>query len=205
MPRRVLTGPIVSDKADKTVVVKVERRFIHPVMGKTVRRSKKYHAHDEANAFRIGQVVRIEETAPISKLKTWQVLGQAEHGAAAAAPALEIASAEDILAETRGKPAEPAQAAEKPAETVELPAEQPVEKPADEPEAKPEKPAAKADEKADEKPGKDAEKPAKAAEKPAKAAKAAKAEKAPAKADKAEKAPAKAEAKKASKGKGKKA
>ena len=74
MPKRVLTGQIVSDKTDKTVVVKVERRVKHPLYGKIVKRSKKYHAHDEGNEFREGETVRIEETRPISKLKTWRVL-----------------------------------------------------------------------------------------------------------------------------------
>ena len=82
MPKRTLEGVVVSDKGDKTVVVKVERRFTHPVMGKTVRRSKKYHAHDEANAFHTGEQVRIVECAPKSKLKTWEVLPK--QGAAAA-------------------------------------------------------------------------------------------------------------------------
>jgi small subunit ribosomal protein S17 len=74
MPKRVLTGVVVSDKNDKTVVVEVERRFTHPLLKKTVRRSKKYHAHDEANTYKVGDVVRIEETAPISKNKRWVVL-----------------------------------------------------------------------------------------------------------------------------------
>jgi small subunit ribosomal protein S17 len=74
MPKRVLTGTVVSDKTDKTVVVKVERRVKHPMYGKIIRRSKKYHAHDEANEYREGETVRIEETAPISKLKTWKVV-----------------------------------------------------------------------------------------------------------------------------------
>ena len=76
MPKRVLQGVVVSDKnvQTKTVVVQVERRFIHPVMGKTVRRSKKYHAHDEKGEFKIGDVVRIQECRPLSKLKSWQVL-----------------------------------------------------------------------------------------------------------------------------------
>jgi small subunit ribosomal protein S17 len=74
MPKRVLTGTVVSDKTDKTVVVKVERKVQHPLYGKIIRRSKKYHAHDEANAFKSGEVVRIEECAPISKLKTWKVI-----------------------------------------------------------------------------------------------------------------------------------
>ncbi len=74
MPKRILTGTIVSDKTDKTVVVKVERRVKHPLYGKIVKRSKKYHAHDEGNDFHEGETVRIEETRPISKLKTWRVL-----------------------------------------------------------------------------------------------------------------------------------
>lgn len=74
MPKRVLTGVVVSDKNDKTVVVEVERRFTHPLLKKTVRRSKKYHAHDEANSFKVGDIVRIEEAAPISKNKRWVVL-----------------------------------------------------------------------------------------------------------------------------------
>jgi small subunit ribosomal protein S17 len=74
MPKRVLTGVIVSDKGEKTVVVNVERKVKHPLYGKIIRRSKKYHAHDEANSFKLGQTVRIEECAPISKLKTWKVI-----------------------------------------------------------------------------------------------------------------------------------
>ncbi len=74
MPKRVLTGVIVSDKGEKTVVVNVERKVKHPLYGKIIRRSKKYHAHDEANEYKQGETVRIEETAPISKLKTWKVV-----------------------------------------------------------------------------------------------------------------------------------
>jgi small subunit ribosomal protein S17 len=74
MPKRVLTGVIVSDKTDKTVVVNVERKVKHPLYGKIIRRTKKYHAHDEANEFKQGETVRIEETAPISKLKSWKVI-----------------------------------------------------------------------------------------------------------------------------------
>ncbi len=81
MPKRVLTGTIVSDKTDKTVVVRVERRVKHPLYGKIIRRSKKYHAHDEGNEYKEGQIVRIEETRPISKLKTWRVLGTADASA----------------------------------------------------------------------------------------------------------------------------
>ncbi len=74
MPKRVLQGVVVSDKQDKTVVVKVERRFTHPVLKKTVRRSKKYHAHDENNTAKVGDVVMIEESRPYSKLKTWRLI-----------------------------------------------------------------------------------------------------------------------------------
>jgi len=78
MPKRVLTGTVVSDKTDKTVVVRVERRVKHPLYGKIIKRSKKYHAHDEGNEFKAGEVVRIEETRPISRLKTWTVLGRVD-------------------------------------------------------------------------------------------------------------------------------
>ena len=74
MPKRILQGVVVSDVQDKTVVVKVERRFTHPLFKKTVRRSKNYHAHDEGNAFKVGDEVFIEEAAPISKLKRWVAL-----------------------------------------------------------------------------------------------------------------------------------
>jgi small subunit ribosomal protein S17 len=74
MPKRVLTGTVVSDKGDKTVVVRVERRVKHPLYGKIIKLSKKYHAHDEGNAFKSGEQVRIQECAPISKLKSWTVL-----------------------------------------------------------------------------------------------------------------------------------
>ena len=74
MPKRVLTGTVVSDKGDKTVVVRVERRVKHPLYGKIIKLSKKYHAHDEGNAFKAGEQVRIQECAPISKLKSWTVL-----------------------------------------------------------------------------------------------------------------------------------
>jgi small subunit ribosomal protein S17 len=74
MPKRILQGVVISDKADKTVVVRVERRVVHPVMKKVVRRTKKYHAHDEKNAFHVGDVVRIQECRPLSKTKSWMVL-----------------------------------------------------------------------------------------------------------------------------------
>ena len=74
MPKRILQGTVVSDKMDKTVVVAVERRVMHPVYKKVIRRSKKYHAHDENNQFKVGDSVRIEETRPLSKTKRWVVL-----------------------------------------------------------------------------------------------------------------------------------
>ena len=74
MPKRVLQGVVVSDKNDKTVVVRVERRFTHPLFKKTVRRTKKYHAHDEANSAKEGDLVRIEECRPISKNKSWKLV-----------------------------------------------------------------------------------------------------------------------------------
>ena len=82
MPKRVLTGVIVSDKGEKTVVVNVERKVKHPLYGKIIRRSKKYHAHDEGNEFKAGETVRIEETAPVSKLKTWKVVERVDTHAA---------------------------------------------------------------------------------------------------------------------------
>jgi len=84
MPKRILVGTVVSDKTDKTVVVKVERKVKHPLYGKIIRRSKKYHAHDEANDFKIGETVRIEETSPYSKLKTWKVIDRVLAGKTAA-------------------------------------------------------------------------------------------------------------------------
>ena len=74
MPKRTLQGIVVSDKQKKTVVVRVERRFTHPLLKKTVRQSKKYYAHDENNEYSVGDVVRIEEHRPISKLKRWTVV-----------------------------------------------------------------------------------------------------------------------------------
>ena len=85
MPKRILTGTVVSDKSDKTIVVLVERKVKHPLYGKIIRRTKKYHAHDENNVVKEGQVVRIEECAPISKNKTWRLVADA--AAASDAPA----------------------------------------------------------------------------------------------------------------------
>ena len=75
MPRRVLRGTVVSDKGDKTVTVLVERRVMHPVYKKIIKRSKRYHAHDAENSFKTGDLVRIQECKPISKTKTWEVVG----------------------------------------------------------------------------------------------------------------------------------
>jgi small subunit ribosomal protein S17 len=76
MPKRVLQGVVVSDKNNKTIVVEVERRYTHPLLKKTVRRTKKYHAHDENNTFKIGDRVEIIESAPISKNKRWTVVSE---------------------------------------------------------------------------------------------------------------------------------
>jgi small subunit ribosomal protein S17 len=73
MPKRTLHGVVVSDKQDKTIIVKVERRYTHPMLKKTVRSSKKYYAHDEKNEFSVGDLVWIEERRPLSKLKRWEV------------------------------------------------------------------------------------------------------------------------------------
>jgi small subunit ribosomal protein S17 len=75
MPKRILQGTVVSDKGEKTVVVKVERRVKHPLVDKIIRRSKRYHAHDESNQVKVGEIVRIEECRPVSKLKSWRVVG----------------------------------------------------------------------------------------------------------------------------------
>lgn len=74
MPKRILSGVVVSDKMDKTVVVQVERRIQHPIYKKFIRRSKKYHAHDEANACKTGETVRIRECRPLSRTKRWEVI-----------------------------------------------------------------------------------------------------------------------------------
>jgi len=106
MPKRVLIGTVVSDKGDKTVVVRVERRVKHPLYGKIIRRSKKYHAHDADNAFHVGEQVRIEECAPISKTKSWTVV---ERLGLAKAAAIEIdepnVTAPEAEAEAPAKPA----------------------------------------------------------------------------------------------------
>lgn len=76
MPKRILQGTVISDANDQTITVTVERRFTHPVMKKTVRRSKKYRAHDAENAFKTGDLVRIRECVPVSKTKRWEVIAE---------------------------------------------------------------------------------------------------------------------------------
>ena len=76
MPKRVLRGVVVGDVADKTIVVRVERRFNHPMMKKVVRKTKRYHAHDEDNRCKVGDQVRIQECRPLSKTKCWEVLSE---------------------------------------------------------------------------------------------------------------------------------
>ena len=76
MPRRELQGVVVGDKADKTVTVLVERRVMHPLYKKIIKRSKRYHAHDEDNRHKIGDTVRIVECRPISKSKSWRVVAE---------------------------------------------------------------------------------------------------------------------------------
>lgn len=77
MPKRILSGTVTSDQNEQTITVLVERRFTHPVMKKTVRSSKKYRAHDPLNTFKVGDSVRIQECAPISKTKRWEVVAEA--------------------------------------------------------------------------------------------------------------------------------
>ena len=80
MPKRIMQGTVVSDKAEKTIVVRVDRRFMHRLYKKVIRRSKRYTAHDEASAHKVGDVVRIRECRPISKRKRWEVIGGAAGG-----------------------------------------------------------------------------------------------------------------------------
>ncbi|MFC2968873.1 30S ribosomal protein S17 [Acidimangrovimonas pyrenivorans] len=77
MPKRILQGTVTSDKNDQTITVSVERRFKHPLLHKTVRKSKKYRAHDAENQFKVGDTVRIMECAPVSKSKRWTVVTDA--------------------------------------------------------------------------------------------------------------------------------
>lgn len=81
MPRRILQGTVVSDKGDKSIVVRVERRVMHPIYKKFIKRSKKFAAHDEQNLCKVGDIVRIQECAPISKRKNWIVVEDAGNAA----------------------------------------------------------------------------------------------------------------------------
>ena len=89
MPRRILQGVVVSDKGDKTVVVRVERRVMHPIYKKFIKRSKRYMAHDVSNALKAGQTVRIRECRPISRRKCWEVLAEGADAGTASTPAQE--------------------------------------------------------------------------------------------------------------------
>ena len=80
MPKRILQGTVVSDKGAKTVIVNVTRTFKHPVLQKTLKRSKRFHAHDEADQFKVGDLVQIQECAPKSKMKRWEVIGIGSKG-----------------------------------------------------------------------------------------------------------------------------
>jgi small subunit ribosomal protein S17 len=190
MPKRVLSGTVVSDKADKTVVVRVERRVKHPLYGKIIRLSKKYHAHDQDNSYREGEQVRIEECAPISKLKSWSVIDRIGAAKAVTVEIVEGPTAEAEAAATAAMAEKPKAPKKAPAvETVEEApavaeaAEAPAAEEAAPVEAKEAKPPKKAPAKA----------PAKAPKAPAKKvpAKKAPAKKAPAKKAPAKKAPAK--------------
>ena len=77
MPKRIMQGVVVSDKMDKTVVVNVERKFPHPLYKKYIKRSKRYHAHDENNTHKVGDIVSIQECRPLSKIKRWEVVSNA--------------------------------------------------------------------------------------------------------------------------------
>ena len=126
MPKRVLTGTVVSDKGDKTVVVRVERRVKHPLCGKIIKLSKKYHAHDAANEFHVGEIVRIEECAPISKLKTWTVvdrIGTAKIGTVDIKEPDEVAPPADAAPAPAEETAEKKPAAKKPAKKAKADAE----------------------------------------------------------------------------------
>ena len=195
MPKRVLSGTVVSDKGDKTVVVRVERRVKHPLYGKIIRLSKKYHAHDQDNSYRAGEQVRIEECAPISKLKSWSVIdrigaARAETVEIVEGPTAEAEAAATAAVAKAAKPPKKAPAAktveEAPAEVTVLEAATPEEaapvEAAPPVEAKEAKPAKKAPIKAV---------PAKNVPAKKGPAKKAPAKKAPAKKAPAKKAPAK--------------
>jgi small subunit ribosomal protein S17 len=112
MPKRILHGVVVSDAGDKTVVVRVERRVMHPVYKKFIMRSKKYAAHDEENLFKTGQTVRIEECRPISRRKRWIVLRDGAAAAPAAPPPPKEEAVEKPAAPRRARRSKTAAAAQ---------------------------------------------------------------------------------------------
>lgn len=109
MPRRILEGNVVSDKMDKTVTVLVERRTMHPVYKKYIRKSDKYAAHDELNMYKVGDRVQIEECRPLSKRKSWSVVAGLGDAASRVAPA----PSEKVAAEPKAKAAAKKPAAKK--------------------------------------------------------------------------------------------
>lgn len=104
MPRRVLEGEVVSDKMDKTVTVRIERSFMHPVYKKVVRKSDKYAAHDEYNAFKVGDRVKIEECRPISKRKSWTVITPVDAAKVAAGKAASAEKAKVVAPKKAAAP-----------------------------------------------------------------------------------------------------
>ena len=128
MPKRILEGRVVSDKANKTVSVLVERRTMHPLYKKYVKKSKKYAAHDEANIFRAGDVVRIQECSPISKSKRWTVISDAPQGREARQFAANKAAPSKAPRVKAEKPAAAPKADKKPAASKETAAKKPAAK-----------------------------------------------------------------------------
>lgn len=103
MPKRILQGIVVSDAQNKTVVVRVERRVMHPIYKKFITRSKKYAAHDEENKFHTGDAVQIEESRPLSKRKSWMVIGAATGSAPGLARRRSRAAAAEAETEAAGE------------------------------------------------------------------------------------------------------
>jgi small subunit ribosomal protein S17 len=160
MPRRIMEGRVVSDKTNKTITVLVERRIMDPLYKKFIRRTKKYTAHDEANLFRTGDVVRIEECSPISKTKRFTVISDAPEGTREKKPVEQALEARAAMIAAKPVPVKkvkvPVEAKAKPVKAgkVEPKVEAKAEKPAKvvKPEVKAEKPVAKAAKPADKAP-----------------------------------------------------
>jgi len=106
MPKRILQGIVVSDACNKTIIVRVERRVMHPIYKKFITRSKKYAAHDEENKFHAGDAVQIEESRPISKRKSWVVMGEASGVAPGLARRRARAAATEVETEAAGSTAD---------------------------------------------------------------------------------------------------